>query len=180
MTCCPLGSLLIRAWMTWNSGLGSGAAASSALQNNANKVTSCLTWLKKKTGCFILSHSPFSRCIWRRVLTEAAVASRPSGDSSPACPGSWLGWCGRRPPGSWRAEQAAAGTHHGPETSWCSPGKQSTCRRQDCKTPNRDERCYIIKVLMRCRWHNSSAKDENFPQWAWVWWFVGQKRFKLA
>lgn len=37
MTCGPLGSLLIRDWMTRNTGLGSDAAASSTLQNKANQ-----------------------------------------------------------------------------------------------------------------------------------------------
>lgn len=59
MTCCPLGSLLIKAWMTWNSGLGSEAAASSALQNNTNKVTSRLTRLKKKAVfCYVILRFP--------------------------------------------------------------------------------------------------------------------------
>lgn len=133
ITCWPFGSLLIRDWMTWNSGLGSGAAASSTLQN---KVNPNLTWHPTKCSNFkaASSYRTTKHVITSDVSSNSdypdafdlltPVVNHPSGDSWPVCPGSWLNWCGRRPPGSWRAERAATGTHRGPETSWGSPGKR--------------------------------------------------------
>lgn len=49
MTCCPLGSLLIRDWMTWKSGLGSDAGGSSTLQNKTHAFCTNSTqkmWMK--------------------------------------------------------------------------------------------------------------------------------------
>lgn len=103
--------------------------------------------------------------VLNRVLTEALVVNLPSDGSWPACRGSWRGWCGRRPPGSWRGEQAAGGTRRGPETSWCFPGKQRKYRvdsqRWHSKTPDRNDRCCI------CNDMSSAPKAEMGPGKCW-------------
>lgn len=38
ITCCPLDNLLIKVWMTWNTGLGSGVVAFSTLRNAENQA----------------------------------------------------------------------------------------------------------------------------------------------
>lgn len=168
MICGPLGSLLIRDWMTRNTGLGSDAAASSTLQDKAKPgQVPFFNWHQKKR----LKEIQFLRCIVEReevlyrVLTEALAVNLPSDGSWPACPGSWRGWCGRHPPGSWRGERAAGGTRRGPETSLCFPGKQRQYRGDSQRwqtLKHQTEMTGVVSVMTR-RYRSSSAKSRNVP-----------------
>lgn len=157
MTCCPLGSLLIRDWMTWNTGLGSEASASSTLQNKAKQVKSHLTvhhknakWsqaasLSNTWWRFMLCISPSSVLMcssyWgcgcesplRRFMTSVPRIMARLVRPTPT----WQlkSRAGSRRDASWPRDKLTLSwkTEH----TWTRDSQETA----DCKTPNRDEWC---------------------------------------